>query len=89
MAAQSLPSLPTPAGARTGESPLNDPRRNSLKLLAAFVAIYVVWGTTYLAIKYAVETIPPFLMMGMRSLSAGTVLYTWGRLRGNANVTPS
>ncbi len=57
-----------------------------LKLLAAFFAVYFIWGTTYLAIKYAVETIPPFLMMGMRSLSAGTVLYLWGRLRGDANV---
>ena len=59
---------------------------NKLKILAAFIAVYFVWGTTYLAIKYAIETIPPFLMMGMRSLIAGTVLYTWGRLRGDANV---
>lgn len=50
------------------------------------MAVYFVWGTTYLAIKYAIETLPPFLMMGMRSLFAGTVLYTWGRLRGDANV---
>ncbi len=61
--------------------------QNKLTLHAAFLAIYVVWGTTYLAIKVAVETIPPFMMMGMRSLSAGLVLYTWGRLRGDANVT--
>jgi drug/metabolite transporter (DMT)-like permease len=57
-----------------------------LKILVAFVAVYFVWGTTYLAIKYAIETIPPFLMMGMRSLLAGIVLYTWGRLRGDTNV---
>ena len=61
-------------------------QHNKLKILAAFVAVYFVWGTTYLAIKYAIETIPPFLMMGMRSLLAGIVLYTWGRLRGDANV---
>jgi len=59
---------------------------SKLKLLAAFIAVYFVWGTTYLAIKYAIETIPPFLMMGMRSLLAGIVLYTWGRLRGDANA---
>jgi drug/metabolite transporter (DMT)-like permease len=59
---------------------------NKLKILAAFVAVYFIWGTTYLAIKYAIETIPPFMMMGMRSLLAGTVLYAWGRLRGDANV---
>jgi drug/metabolite transporter (DMT)-like permease len=60
---------------------------SKLKIISAFIAIYFVWGTTYLAIKYAIETIPPFLMMGMRSLIAGSVLYTWGRLRGDANVT--
>jgi len=59
---------------------------SNLKILTAFFAVYFIWGTTYLAIKYAIETIPPFLMMGMRSLLAGTVLYTWGRLRGDANV---
>lgn len=62
-------------------------QQNKLKILVAFIAVYFVWGTTYLAIKYAIETIPPFLMMGMRSLIAGTVLYTWGRLRGDANVS--
>jgi drug/metabolite transporter (DMT)-like permease len=61
-------------------------QHNKIKILAAFIAVYFVWGTTYLAIKYAVDTIPPFLMMGMRSLLAGAVLYTWGRLRGDANV---
>jgi drug/metabolite transporter (DMT)-like permease len=61
-------------------------QQSKLKILAAFVAVYFVWGTTYLAIKYAIETIPPFMMMGMRSLLAGIVLYAWGRLRGDANV---
>jgi drug/metabolite transporter (DMT)-like permease len=61
-------------------------QKSKLKILAAFVAVYFVWGTTYLAIKYAIETIPPFMMMGMRSLIAGSVLYTWGRLRGDTNV---
>jgi drug/metabolite transporter (DMT)-like permease len=59
---------------------------SKLKILTAFVAVYFVWGTTYLAIKYAIETIPPFMMMGMRSLLAGIVLYGWGRLRGDTNV---
>jgi len=62
-------------------------QQSKLKLLAAFIAIYFVWGTTYLAIKVAIETIPPFLMMGMRSVIAGAVLYTWGRLRGDANAS--
>lgn len=57
----------------------------NLKLFAAFFAIYFIWGTTYLAIKYAVETIPPLMMMGMRSLAAGFALYAFGRFRGDAN----
>lgn len=57
----------------------------SIKLFAAFFAIYFIWGTTYLAIKYAVETIPPLMMMGMRSVVAGIALYSFGRFRGDAN----
>lgn len=62
-------------------------QHNRFKLFAAFFAIYVVWGTTYLAIKFAVETIPPFMMMAFRSLSAGIVLYALGRFRGDADAT--
>jgi len=56
------------------------------KVLLAFFAIYFIWGSTYLAIKYAVETIPPFLMMGTRSIVAGTILFLWSRFRGDENV---
>jgi drug/metabolite transporter (DMT)-like permease len=56
------------------------------KALLAFFAIYFIWGSTYLAIKYAVETIPPFLMMGMRSVIAGAILFFWSRLRGDETV---
>lgn len=56
------------------------------KALLAFFAIYFIWGSTYLAIKYAVETIPPFLMMGTRSLVAGAVLFFWSRWRGEAQI---
>src|SRR5215469_2940524 len=51
-------------------------------LVAAFAAIYLIWGSTYLAIRYAVETIPPLLMMGVRHLSTGALLYGWARWRG-------
>ncbi len=64
---------------------MSSPQQSKLRIIFAFIAVYIVWGTTYLAIKFAVETIPPFLMMGIRSLTAGIVLYTWGRLRGDAN----
>ena len=43
--------------------------------LLAFFAIYVIWGSTYLAIRYAVESIPPLLTAGVRHLVAGAVLY--------------
>ncbi len=54
----------------------------TLKLTAAYGAIYLIWGSTFLAIRYAIETVPPLLMMGSRALLAGTVLYAFARLRG-------
>jgi drug/metabolite transporter (DMT)-like permease len=45
--------------------------------VAAFTAIYIIWGTTYLAIRLAIETIPPFLMAGMRFTIAGILFYSW------------
>ena len=51
---------------------------------AAFAVVYVVWGSTYLAIRFGVETIPPFLMAGTRHLTAGLLLYGWLRMRGGA-----
>ena len=53
-----------------------------LRLVAAFAAIYLIWGSTYLAIRFAIESIPPFLMAGTRFLIAGGLLYAWTRLRG-------
>ncbi len=50
--------------------------------MLAFAAIYLVWGSTYLAIKFAIETLPPFLMAGTRFFIAGTLLYAWCRWRG-------
>ena len=56
-------------------------------VLAAYAAIYVVWGSTYLAIRFAIETLPPFLMAGTRFLIAGALLYLWARLRGASRPT--
>jgi drug/metabolite transporter (DMT)-like permease len=56
-------------------------------VVAAFAAVYLIWGSTYLAIRYAVETIPPFLMGGTRFLIAGLILYAWSRKRGAAAPT--
>jgi drug/metabolite transporter (DMT)-like permease len=52
------------------------------RVLAAFAAVYIVWGSTYLFIRFAVETLPPFLMAGVRFAVAGLILYLWARLRG-------
>lgn len=51
-------------------------------IIIAFVIVCFVWGSTYLAIRFAIETIPPFLMASVRFLTAGAVLYGWLRLRG-------
>jgi drug/metabolite transporter (DMT)-like permease len=46
-------------------------------IIAAFAALYIIWGSTYLGIKYAIETIPPFFMAGIRFLIAGSLLLVW------------
>lgn len=53
-----------------------------LRFVAAFAAIYLIWGSTYLAIKFAITTIPPFLMLSFRFLPAGLIMYALLRLRG-------
>jgi drug/metabolite transporter (DMT)-like permease len=57
-------------------------RAESIKLALAFAAIYLVWGSTYLAIRYAVETIPPLVAAGIRHTIAGGVLLAWACARG-------
>ncbi|HKD12027.1 MAG TPA: drug/metabolite exporter YedA [Thermoanaerobaculia bacterium] len=54
------------------------------RILLAFAAVYVLWGSTYLAIRFGVETVPPFFLAGARHLTAGLLLYLWMRLRGAA-----
>ncbi len=58
------------------------------RVVMAFAAVYVIWGSTYLGIRYAVESIPPFLMAGTRNLAAGLLLYALARARGSARPTP-
>jgi drug/metabolite transporter (DMT)-like permease len=73
-----------PASSANSRAALSLARPSATHLVLAFAAVYLIWGTTYLAIRYAIETIPPLLMMGMRHLAAGAVLYAWTRLRGTA-----
>ncbi len=54
------------------------------QLVLAFLCIYIVWGSTYLAMRFAVATIPPFLMGATRFLIAGALLVAWSAARGQA-----
>jgi drug/metabolite transporter (DMT)-like permease len=53
-----------------------------VRVILAFFAIYAIWGSTYLAIRYAVETIPPLYTAGFRHLTAGTILLAWCFVKG-------
>jgi len=59
--------------------------RHQLKLLASFLALYLIWGSTYFAISVAVAEWPPFLMAGVRFVLAGLLMYGYLRWRGAAN----
>src|SRR5215207_7976583 len=54
------------------------------RLIAAFAAVYVIWGSTYLAIRFVVETLPPLLMASARFIIAGVIVLVWARLRDGA-----
>ncbi|MEN8375965.1 MAG: EamA family transporter [Gemmatimonadota bacterium] len=56
-------------------------------VLAAFAAVYLIWGSTYLAIRFAIETLPGFLMAGVRFSIAGALLFAWTQARGAARPT--
>lgn len=57
------------------------------RVLLAFAAVYIVWGSTYLAIRIGIETIPPLLMASIRFLISGTLLYGFSRWRGAPRPT--
>jgi drug/metabolite transporter (DMT)-like permease len=63
---------------------LSDPR---VLIPLALFALYIIWGSTYLGIRYALESYPPFLLAGVRFLCAGVALYSFLRLRGMAPPT--
>ena len=71
--------LPVPAPPR--------PHVSRARLIAAFAALYVVWGSTYLAIRHAVATLPPFLMTAARFLLSGAILFAWARAHGAPRPT--
>ncbi len=66
----------------TQKSAAEKSRAYSIQLALAFAAIYLVWGSTYLAIRYAVETIPPLVTAGVRHSIAGGIMFAWAWARG-------
>src|SRR5690242_9041269 len=61
--------------------------RISPLVLSCLAATWVVWGSTYLAIKFALVSFPPFFQMGTRFIVAGVLLLAWTRLRGQKMPT--
>jgi drug/metabolite transporter (DMT)-like permease len=73
---------------RAATPPAGRPSVPLAHLVFALALVYVLWGSTYLAMRIAVATIPPFTMAAMRHLTAGALLYTFLRLRGTPAPRP-
>ncbi len=67
---------------------LNPSSRDRWLVWAALFSLYIIWGSTYLGIRYAVDTIPPMLMTSGRFLISGIIMYAFLRFRGAVNPTP-
>ena len=61
--------------------------KSTSKTLLAFAIIYLVWGSTYLAISIGVREVPPFLLAAIRFFTAGLVLFLWSLARGEQSPT--
>jgi drug/metabolite transporter (DMT)-like permease len=62
-----------------------EPRK--IQIIASFAAVYLIWGSTYLGILFAIQSIPPFLMAGARFLFAGLIMFAIARLQGPLRST--
>ena len=66
-------------------------RPSRLLIVLAFAAVYLIWGSTYIAIRLAIDTLPGFLMAGARFTLAGLILFMWAIIKGERvprSVTP-
>jgi len=59
------------------------PHPSRAKVILAFAAIYIIWGSTFLGIRYAIQTLPPFLMAGARFSLAGAGMFAWAKFKGD------
>jgi drug/metabolite transporter (DMT)-like permease len=62
-------------------------KKQTLLVVAALFCTYFIWGSTYLAIRFGIESFPPFLLAGMRFTIAGVILYVLMRYLGSPNPT--
>jgi drug/metabolite transporter (DMT)-like permease len=75
MTANQAPVLPEEATSLISSA--STARTHRITVVLSFISIYLIWGSTYLAIRYAVETIPPLYTAGLRHLTAGIILLFW------------
>ncbi len=85
--AVSTTTLELPSGEPSPAPIATPPAQSSMLLYAAFAAVYVIWGSTYLAIRVGVESFPPLLLAGWRHLTFGLLLYPF--LRWKTGVRPT
>lgn len=88
LASTSPPSVSrtvSPEGTVSHEGTVSDDEKKKTLLVgASLAAVYLIWSSTYLALRYVVDTCPPLLSAGARFVLAGALLYGWLRLRGAA-----
>ena len=70
-------------------NPTSSPTASPFRVALALATVYVIWGSTYLAIAVAVQTLPPFWMAGVRFVVSGALLYGLARWQGAAQPTPT
>ncbi|HEX8880862.1 MAG TPA: EamA family transporter, partial [Candidatus Acidoferrum sp.] len=82
-------TTPKHTSAKATQAPerLSDPHATTPLVLAAFAAVYLLWGSTYLAIRVGVETVPPLILAGLRHFTVGLFLYPI--LRWKTGVRPT
>ena len=67
---------------------MSESQVTTTKLILAFAAIYFIWGSTYLAMRYAIQTLPGFLMAAVRFMLAGSILFAWAWRQGSRPYGP-
>lgn len=68
---------------------MQQPEPTRARLFAAFAVVYIIWGSTYLAVRFGIESFPPLLLGGLRHFTAGLILYPLARFRSQEKLTPA